>query len=113
MTKRFRQATPSDAATVRDITRAAYAKWVDVIGREPKPMTANYEQAVINHVIDLLEEEAKPIALIEIIPKASHLLIENIAVMPRPVRRGHRRAVAGPCRNHRAVTAGERAAIVY
>jgi len=82
MTKRFRQATSSDAATVRDITRAAYAKWVDVIGRKPKPMTANYEQAVIDHVIDLLEEDGKPIALIEIIAEASHLLIENIAVMP-------------------------------
>ena len=82
MAKRFRQATPADAATVRDITRAAYAKWVDVIGREPKPMTANYELAVIKHVIDLLEEDGKPIALIEVIPEASHLLIENIAVMP-------------------------------
>jgi hypothetical protein len=30
---------------VRDITRATYVKWVAVIGREPKPMTANYEQA--------------------------------------------------------------------
>jgi hypothetical protein len=28
---------------VRDITRAAYTKWVAAIGREPKPMTANYE----------------------------------------------------------------------
>jgi hypothetical protein len=33
---------------------AAYTKWVAAIGREPKPMTANYEQAVIDHVIDLL-----------------------------------------------------------
>jgi hypothetical protein len=30
---------------VRDITRAAYTKWVAAIGREPQPMTANYEQA--------------------------------------------------------------------
>jgi hypothetical protein len=30
---------------VRDITRAAYTKRVAAIGREPKPMTANYEQA--------------------------------------------------------------------
>jgi hypothetical protein len=33
------------SSMVRDITRAAYTKWVAVIGREPKPMTANYEQA--------------------------------------------------------------------
>ena len=45
-------------------------------------MTANYEEAVRHHVIDLLEEEGRPIALIEMIPGPSHLLIENIAVLP-------------------------------
>ncbi|THD70345.1 MAG: N-acetyltransferase [Bradyrhizobium sp.] len=78
----FRQATPADASTVREITRAAYAKWVPVIGREPKPMTANYEQAVIDHVIDLLEQEGQAVALIEVIPESSYLLIENVAVLP-------------------------------
>jgi GNAT superfamily N-acetyltransferase len=78
----FRRATSADASTVREITRAAYTKWVAVIGREPRPMTANYEQAVIDHVIDLLEEDGRPIALIELIPEPSHLLIENVAVLP-------------------------------
>jgi GNAT superfamily N-acetyltransferase len=45
-------------------------------------MTANYEQAVADHIIDLLEEGGRPIALIEVIPKPSHLLIENVAVLP-------------------------------
>jgi GNAT superfamily N-acetyltransferase len=78
----FRRATHADAAIVREITRAAYAKWVAVIGREPKPMTANYEQAMIDHIVDLLEEDGRPIALIELIPEPSHLLIENVAVLP-------------------------------
>ena len=82
----FRRATASDAGTIRDITRAAYAKWVAVIGREPKPMTADYNEAAVAHVIDLLEEDGRPIALIEMIPELSvqpaHLLIENIAVLP-------------------------------
>jgi hypothetical protein len=65
----FRRATSADAGTVREITRDAYAKRVAVIGREPKPMTANYEQAVIDHIIDLLEEGGQPIALIELIPE--------------------------------------------
>ena len=81
-TRSFRRATPSDVSTVRDITRAAYAKWVAVIGREPKPMAANYEQAVTEHIIDLCEQDGRPIALIELILKPSHLLIENIAVLP-------------------------------
>ena len=78
----FRRATSADAGTVRDITRAAYAKWVPVIGREPKPMTADYDKAVADHIIDLLEEAGQPIALIEVIPAPDHLLIENIAVLP-------------------------------
>ena len=78
----FRRATSADASTVRQITRAAYPKWIPVIGREPKPMTANYVQAVADHVIDLIEEAGRPIALIEVIPKPSHLLIENVAVLP-------------------------------
>ena len=41
----LRRATPSDAAAVRDLTWAAYAKWVVVLGREPLPMTADYEEA--------------------------------------------------------------------
>ena len=78
----LRRATSADAGTVRDITRAAYAKWVPVIGREPKPMTADYDKAVADHIIDLLEEAGQPIALIEMIPAPDHLLIENIAVLP-------------------------------
>ncbi len=45
-------------------------------------MTANYEQAVADHVIDLFEEGGRPIGLIEVIPRPSHLLIENVAVLP-------------------------------
>jgi GNAT superfamily N-acetyltransferase len=78
----FRRATSADVSTVREITRAAYSKWIAVIGREPKPMTANYAQAVADHVIDLCEESGRPMALIEMIPKPSHLLIENVAVLP-------------------------------
>src|SRR5260370_41796922 len=78
----FRRATPADVGAVREITRAAYAKWIPAIGREPKPMTANYELAVADHVIDLFEESGRPIALIEVIPRPSHLLIENVAVLP-------------------------------
>ncbi len=42
----LRQAKATDAAAIRELTRTAYAKWVPLIGREPKPMTANYEEAV-------------------------------------------------------------------
>jgi GNAT superfamily N-acetyltransferase len=77
-----RRAKAEDAPDVRDLTRAAYAKWVPVIGREPKPMTADYDSAVRAHLIDLLYADAELAALIEMIRAPEHLLIENVAVAP-------------------------------
>ena len=78
----LRQAMATDAAAIRELTRAAYAKWVRLIGREPKPMTANYEDAVVRHRLDLLYVDGTLAALIETIREADHLLVENVAVSP-------------------------------
>jgi GNAT superfamily N-acetyltransferase len=83
MSIKLRLATPSDAAAIRDLTREAYAKWVPLIGREPKPMTADYEAAVRRHGFDLLLNDGVLAALIETIDEGSQLLIENLAVAPR------------------------------
>ena len=76
----MRQAVPGDAGAIRALTRAAYAKWVPVIGREPLPMVADYEAAVGKHRFDLLYVDGVLAALIETVPKDDHLLIENVAV---------------------------------
>jgi ribosomal protein S18 acetylase RimI-like enzyme len=78
----LREAVVTDAPAIRELTRAAYAKWVPVIGREPKPMTADYAEAVRKHRFDLLYLNGKLAALIETIPKEDHLLVENVAVSP-------------------------------
>ena len=89
----LRRATPEDAAAVRDLTRAAYAKWVPVLGREPKPMTADYDVAVRDHVVDMLHLHGELVALIETHPEADHLLIVNVAVSPSHQGRGYGRAL--------------------
>ncbi len=76
----FRRASKADAAAIRQLTRDVYAKWISVIGREPMPMRADYEKAVELHWIDMLEQNGKLAALIEMIPRADYLYIENIAV---------------------------------
>ncbi|MBI3198902.1 MAG: GNAT family N-acetyltransferase [Rhodospirillales bacterium] len=78
----LRRAVAADATAVRALTRAAYAKWVPVIGREPKPMTANYDTAVRLHRIDLAHVDGELAGLIETIDRSDHLLIENVAVAP-------------------------------
>lgn len=82
MKTKLRRATLADSATVRDLTRLAYAKWIPLIGREPRPMTVNYDRAVVDHMIDLYEIDGEAVALIEVVPQVQHLLIENIAVRP-------------------------------
>lgn len=84
----LRRATLADATAIRDLTRAAYAKWVAVIGREPKPMGADYEAAVRAHRFDLLHAGSELAALIETVDAGDHLLIENVAVSPAHQGRG-------------------------
>jgi predicted N-acetyltransferase YhbS len=78
----FRRAGPDDAGTVRELTRKAYSKWCAVIGREPLPMTADYDHAVRSHVIDLAYRDDRLVGLVEMIPRADDLLIENVCVDP-------------------------------
>ena len=59
----IRRARQDDAAAIRELTRSAYAKWVPLIGREPTPMTADYDRAVREHMIDLLFVDAELTAL--------------------------------------------------
>src|SRR6202453_3561577 len=84
----IRPAVPSDAARIRDLTRAAYSKWVARIGREPVPRQADYERAVAEHTIDLLIADGGLAGLIETILRPDHLWIENVAVAPEQQGRG-------------------------
>lgn len=84
----LRPAEPTDAAAIRDIVRAAYAKWVPVIGREPLPMRADYDKAVAEHQFDLAVEGNQIVGMIETIPAEDHLWIENVCVAPQAQGRG-------------------------
>jgi N-acetylglutamate synthase-like GNAT family acetyltransferase len=78
----LRRAVATDATAVRALTRSAYSKWVPLIGREPKPMGADYERAVAEHIVDVWEENGELLGLIEMIPEVDCLLVENIAIRP-------------------------------
>ncbi len=65
----IRQATPQDAAAIAGLTRAAYTKWIPVIGREPRPMEANYDETVLKHRFDLLYVDGTLAALIETVKR--------------------------------------------
>jgi len=114
-TIQLRPAEPADAAAIRDIVRAAYARWVPVIGREPLPMRADYDKAVREHQFDLAVEKGAIVGLIETMRHDDHLWIENVAVAPYAQGRGigrllldraERRAVEAGCPELRLLTNG-------
>jgi GNAT superfamily N-acetyltransferase len=109
----IRPAALEDAAGIRALTRAAYAKWVPLIGREPLPMQADYERAVAEHTIDLLIVDGALAGLIETMLQQDHLWIENVAVAPEQQGRGFgrllldhadRRALQSGCSEIRLLT---------
>ncbi len=67
---------------MRALTRKAYAKWCEILGREPLPMTADYDHAVRHHVIDLAFTAGRLVGLVEMIPREDDILIENVCVDP-------------------------------
>jgi GNAT superfamily N-acetyltransferase len=101
----IRPAVSSDAARIRDLTRAAYAKWVALIGREPLPMQADYERALAEHTIDLLIVDGALAGLIETILRPDCLWIENVAVAPERQGRGFGRLLLDHA-ERRAVQSG-------
>lgn len=84
----MRTARADDAVAIRALVRAAYARWVPVIGREPRPMQADYETAIRDHRFDLIEEAGQLVALIETEARTDHYWVENLAVLPAAQGRG-------------------------
>ena len=78
----LRPATPADVPAITDLVQRAYAPWIAVIGREPRPMSADYEAALGVHRFDLIEADGRLVALIETERHEDHLLVVNIAVDP-------------------------------
>jgi GNAT superfamily N-acetyltransferase len=78
----IREASAGDAEAIRNLVRAAYAKWVPVIGREPGPMVADYDRALREHAFALLFSGGALAGLIETVLRDDHLWVENLAVGP-------------------------------
>lgn len=76
----WRRASITDASTITDLVRAAYARWVPVIDREPLPMATDYAKIVDLHQIDVLEHGGSMLGIVEMVFEEGVLLIENVAV---------------------------------
>jgi ribosomal protein S18 acetylase RimI-like enzyme len=78
----IRNATDADVSRIAEIARAAYAKYVPRIGREPPPMLADFAAAIAaGHVVVLEINETVEGYLISW-PEAEAYFVDNIAVDP-------------------------------
>jgi ribosomal protein S18 acetylase RimI-like enzyme len=78
----IRQAMPEDTARIGAIARAAYAKYVPRIGREPAPMVADFAAEVAaGHVVVIGTAGAVDGYMIAW-PETDAYLIDNIAIDP-------------------------------
>lgn len=93
MTLVTRPARPEDADEIRTVVRAAYQRWVPIVGREPRPMQADYAAVVRTHRFDLVEADGRIVALIETEARSDHYWVENIAVLPERQGQGLGRAL--------------------
>ncbi|MBV9825233.1 MAG: GNAT family N-acetyltransferase [Alphaproteobacteria bacterium] len=79
----IRPARPDDRAGVEAVVRVAYAKYVERIGKPPGPMLDDYQALIQSGAVTLIEQADGGIAaIIVLLPRTDHLLLDNIAVRP-------------------------------
>ncbi len=78
----IRPAQPPDAAAVRDLVRAAYAGYVERIGKEPAPMLEDYAALIRAGEVWVLAEDEGVLGVLVMRPAEDHLFVDNVAVAP-------------------------------
>ena len=76
----IREATPRDRTTVETIVRGAYAHYVERIGKPPGPMLDDYAALIAGGAVSVFDDGGVIAAIIVLLPKPDHLLLDNIAV---------------------------------
>ena len=85
----IRRARDEDCAVIEAIVEAAYSVYIERIGKPPGPMLDNYSRRIAEGVVQVLEEaDGAVAAIIVLLVKADHLLLNNIAVRPDRQGRG-------------------------
>lgn len=84
----IRPARADDQPAVEAIVRAAYSMYILRIGKPPGPMLDDYGALIRDGSVSICLVDDEIAALIVLIPKPDHLLLDNIAVAPGHQGRG-------------------------
>jgi ribosomal protein S18 acetylase RimI-like enzyme len=87
----IRRALPEDVNTVVQITNAAYARYVALLGRPPQPMTTDHPRMIREDEVWLLGQGGELIGVLELVVEPDCLLIYSVAIRPDRQKRGHGR----------------------
>jgi len=84
-----RRATAEDADNLTALARAAYARHVPVIGREPMPMSADWAKLLAEQEIWVVDGPAgDALASLALDVQPDHVMIWSVAVAPAHQKRG-------------------------
>jgi GNAT superfamily N-acetyltransferase len=81
-TATIRKAGLEDVPAIERIVRAAYARYIERIGKPPGPMLDDYPARVGEGVTWVLDEGGAAAGVLVLLPEADHLLLDNVAVDP-------------------------------
>ncbi len=77
-----RRAVTADVRAMRELAKMAYQLYIERIGREPAPMTADYGRIVETGQAWVAERDDRIVGLLVLEPAQDHLLLESVAVAP-------------------------------
>jgi ribosomal protein S18 acetylase RimI-like enzyme len=84
----IQRATDDESPAVAALVNAAYSKWIEVIGRKPMPMLADYDALIARQCVYCAREGLVLVGVIVLWPADDSLYIDNIAVASKQQGRG-------------------------
>jgi ribosomal protein S18 acetylase RimI-like enzyme len=96
----IRLAVASDELEIRACAEQAYARYVPSMGRKPAPMVADFAaQIAAGQVYVATGDEDDFLGFIVFYAEDGHIMLENVAVLPRAAGRGVGKKLIGFCEN--------------
>lgn len=92
-----RRAEEDEAELVREIVCAAYSKWISVIGREPTPMTVDFNKTVREHDVNLAIVAGEVCRPDRNMARRRSFLDRKYSDPPSPAGNGNRAYITGAC----------------
>lgn len=94
----IRPAALSDAPTIRACAEEAYTPYIDIIGRKPAPMVADFRAQIATGAIHVATGGKGPVlGFIVFFPKTDHMFLENVAVFKSAGGQGIGKALIAYC----------------